>query len=213
MIYITGDTHRDFTRLIYLCQINKTTKRDILIILGDAGINYYGQRDNELKQDLNKLPITLFCIHGNHEKRPESIKTYKERTFKKGIVYYEEKFEPFQHKTVLFVNGGGPIKQNYKSYPCFTSWGELVAVNDVIGITFNWRSGKSEDISAMIDYLFVHAKELGIAVNEICVFPLCRAVNNTINCVLKYPEIRKLILYYGKISESTKLVKCENMKH
>lgn len=101
MIYITGDTHRDFTRLLYLCQINKTTKRDILIILGDAGINYYGERDNELKQDLNKLPITLFCIHGNHEKRPESIKIYKERTFKKGIVYYEEKYP-----NLLFAKDG-----------------------------------------------------------------------------------------------------------
>lgn len=37
-----------------------------------------------------------------------------------------------------------------------------MAVNDVIAITFNWRSGKSEDIIAMIDYLFVHAEELGI---------------------------------------------------
>lgn len=137
------------------------------------------------------------------------INSAGEQTFD---IYYPKDFKPLQHKTVLFVNGGGPIKQNFKSYPCFTSWGELVAINDVIGITFNWRSGKSEDIVAMIDYLFVHAKELGIAVNEICVFPLCRAVNNTINCVLKYPEIKKIILYYGKISKNTELAKCGNMK-
>lgn len=127
-------------------------------------------------------------------------------------IYYPKDFKSFQHKTVLFVNGGGPIKQNYKSYPCFTSWGELMAVNDVIAITFNWRSGKSEDIIAMIDYLFVHAEELGIDVHEICVFSLCRAVNYTIHCVLKYPEIKKMILYYGKISKNIKLDQCENMK-
>lgn len=164
---------------------------------------------------LVSIPPIAYQYHGEEfltvkKDIPYCSNNSTEQTFD---IYYPKDFEPFQHKTVLFVNGGGPIKQNYKSYPCFTSWGELVAVNDVIGITFNWRSGKNEDISAMIDYLFVHAKELGIAVNEICVFPLCRAVNNTINCVLKYPEIRKLILYYGKISESTKLVKCENMKH
>lgn len=127
-------------------------------------------------------------------------------------VYYPKDFQPFRHKTVLFVNGGGPIKQDYKSYPCFTSWGELVAVHNVVGITFNWRSGKQEDIIAMIDHLFVHAQELGINTNEICVFSLCRSVNYTIECVLRYPEIKKMILYYGKISTHTKLADCANMK-
>ena len=40
-IYITGDTHREFDRIRYFCEKNKTTKNDIIIILGDAGINYY----------------------------------------------------------------------------------------------------------------------------------------------------------------------------
>lgn len=125
-------------------------------------------------------------------------------------VYYPKDFHPFQHKTVLFVNGGGPIKQDYKSYSCFTSWGELVAVENIIGITFNWRSGKQEDIIAMIDYLFAHEKELGINTHEICVFSLCRSVNYTLGCVLKYPEIKKMIMYYGKISTNTKLANCAN---
>lgn len=140
---------------------------------------------------------------------PYCSKDAGEQTFD---IYYPKDFQSFQHKCVLFVNGGGPIKQNYKAYLCFTSWGELVAANDMIGIIFNWRSGKIEDITAMIDYLFDHAVELGIDVDEICVFPLCRAVNNAINCVLKYPKIKKMILYYGKISKNTNLAKCENMK-
>ena len=37
MIYITGDTHREFYRLHNIEQ----NKDNILIILGDAGINYY----------------------------------------------------------------------------------------------------------------------------------------------------------------------------
>ena len=36
MIYITGDTHRDFSRLFKL----KQNKDNMLIVLGDAGINY-----------------------------------------------------------------------------------------------------------------------------------------------------------------------------
>ena len=63
MIYITGDTHRDFRRVETFCNVTETTKDDILIILGDAGINYYGEsNDNCLKEELSKLPITLFCI-------------------------------------------------------------------------------------------------------------------------------------------------------
>ena len=40
-IYITGDTHRDFSRIYNFCEKQGTTKDDIMIILGDAGINYY----------------------------------------------------------------------------------------------------------------------------------------------------------------------------
>ena len=35
MLYITGDTHRDFSRLYSL----EASSDDILIILGDSGIN------------------------------------------------------------------------------------------------------------------------------------------------------------------------------
>ena len=43
MIYITGDTHRDFYRLNI---INKN-ENDMLIILGDVGINYYLNKDDK----------------------------------------------------------------------------------------------------------------------------------------------------------------------
>ena len=72
MIYITGDTHGDFSIVEGFCQHNETTTDDVLIILGDVGINYFGEpHDLDLKKELSDYPITLFCIHGNHEKRPE----------------------------------------------------------------------------------------------------------------------------------------------
>ena len=40
-IYLTGDTHREFHRIKQFCEEYETTTEDILIILGDAGINYY----------------------------------------------------------------------------------------------------------------------------------------------------------------------------
>ena len=93
MVYITGDTHGNFNRIKNFCVKNNTTKNDVLIILGDAGINYnLDSSDTYLKYQLSKLPITLFCIHGNHEERPENINTYKTDTFLDGEVYVESKF-------------------------------------------------------------------------------------------------------------------------
>ena len=93
MIYLTGDTHGDFTRIEEFCDLYETTEEDILIILGDAGINFYlNERDIELKEELCQLPLTLFCIHGNHEERPDLVGTYEEKEWQEGLVYYEEDY-------------------------------------------------------------------------------------------------------------------------
>lgn len=102
MIYITGDKHGDFREIFYFCYENKTTLDDIMIVLGDAGINYYAnEKDYILKDSLLQYPITFFCIHGNHEERPENIKTYKTKRFHDGVVYYEE-----DYPNVLFAKDG-----------------------------------------------------------------------------------------------------------
>ena len=92
-IYITGDTHGSFSRIERFCEEHHTTTDDLLIILGDAGINYYlDERDTTLKHHLSKLPITLLCIHGNHEERPENIPTYSEIDFCGDRAYAEQEF-------------------------------------------------------------------------------------------------------------------------
>lgn len=102
MIYITGDKHADFREVFYFCYANETTLDDILIVLGDAGINYYAnEKDYTLKNSLKEYPITFFCIHGNHEERPENIKTYKTKKFYDGIVYYED-----DYPNILFAKDG-----------------------------------------------------------------------------------------------------------
>ena len=74
--FLTGDTHGDFRRIDVFCKEILTDKSDIMCILGDAGINYYlGKKDFLLKQYLKDMPITFFCVHGNHEERPFNIPT------------------------------------------------------------------------------------------------------------------------------------------
>lgn len=90
MIYITGDTHGRFDRILKFCEENETTKDDILIILGDAGINYWeDSRDKRLKKKLAQFPITILCIYGNHEQRPENIVSYKYEEWQGGLVLCE----------------------------------------------------------------------------------------------------------------------------
>ena len=94
MVYITGDTHRkEFDRIEEFCEEYETTTDDVMVILGDAGINFHGEPgDSDLKRELSDLPITLLCIHGNHEMRPETIRTYDEEDRFGGVVYMEPVF-------------------------------------------------------------------------------------------------------------------------
>lgn len=93
MTYITGDTHGDFKRIKRFCSIAETTKDDTLIILGDSGLNYYTDfRCLRYKQEASRLPIKLFCIHGNHEERASNIPTYKEHQYWGGRVLIEDDF-------------------------------------------------------------------------------------------------------------------------
>ena len=102
MIYITGDTHGQFERIEAFCERFATSREDILIILGDAGINFGGwNRDCMKKRFLESLPITIFCIHGNHEQRPQTIDSYQEKQWHGGTVYYEE-----EYPDLLFAKDG-----------------------------------------------------------------------------------------------------------
>lgn len=81
-VYLTGDTHGRFERIACFCRDNHTTLGDVLIILGDASVNYYlDHRDEKLKQYIDTMPVTLLCIHGNHEARPTAALGYEGRAF------------------------------------------------------------------------------------------------------------------------------------
>lgn len=65
MIYVTGDTHGDFQRIEDFCTRMGTSKDDIMIILGDAGINFSGGERDQLKKEwISMLPITFFVYTG-----------------------------------------------------------------------------------------------------------------------------------------------------
>jgi 3-oxoacid CoA-transferase subunit A len=58
-----------------------------------VGANLYtGLKDSIFKKRLNDADIIFFYIHGNHEMRPETIPSYKIKTWNEGEVYFEEEY-------------------------------------------------------------------------------------------------------------------------
>lgn len=122
MIYITGDTHRDFYRLHSIAK----NKDNMIIILGDAGINHcLNVEDNELKQYLNDMNVKLFCVQGNHEERPENISSYKEIDMFEGKVFIEDEYPnlifakngelyTIDGNSVLVIGGAYSVDKDYR---------------------------------------------------------------------------------------------------
>lgn len=175
MIYITGDTHGDFRRVENFCKENNTSKDDILIILGDAGINYHlNLWDEDLKISLDKLPITLFCIYGNHEKRASSIGTYEEMKWNGGVVYVEQKYPSilfakdgeifdFNGKKAIVIGGAYSIDKFYRvarNWPWFPDEQPSEEIK-------NYVENQLNSINWQVDYVFTHTAPLKYEPTEV----------------------------------------------
>ena len=134
MVYITGDTHRDFRRVVEFCHRHNPEPGDILVILGDAGINYFGTKespdddfycDRAIKRALSQLPLTFFCVHGNHEMRPESIASYETVSWQGATAYAEPAFPQLlfakdgeiyelMGKRCLVIGGAYSVDKDYR---------------------------------------------------------------------------------------------------
>ncbi len=122
MIYITGDTHRNFSRIY---KLEKDTD-NMLIVLGDVGINYYlNEEDKNYKEYLKKFNLKLFCVRGNHEERPDNISTYKEVEMFGGEVFIEEEYPNLifakdgetyniDGKKILVIGGAYSVDKQYR---------------------------------------------------------------------------------------------------
>ena len=168
MVYITGDTHREFERVEEFCEEYGTTDDDVLIILGDVGINYYlDDRDNEVKEELSQLPITLLCIHGNHEERPELINSYTEKMWKGGLVYFEEDYPnilfakdgeiyDFDGRKAIAIGGAYSVDKYYRLYYNL-AWFESEQPDECIK---RYVENKLESVGWKVDYVLSHTGPL-----------------------------------------------------
>ncbi len=127
-LFITGDKHGEFSFLEDFCKTNKTSKEDVLIILGDAGILYFGNktlRERYLKDYISNFPITLFCVRGNHEERAEDRNEMVKKEMFENEVYYDPDYpnilyaiDGFQYvingETFFIIGGAYSVDKFYR---------------------------------------------------------------------------------------------------
>ena len=106
MVYLTGDIHGNPSRIVRFAEHQELTPSDTIILLGDVGMNYHGDRRDKLaKMWLSEVKATVLCIHGNHEMRPHTVDGYKTKEWNGGMVWYED-----EYPNLLFARDGDIFK-------------------------------------------------------------------------------------------------------
>jgi len=128
--FLTGDTHGNNDKRVWSILHNNSVnpQETAVIILGDAGFNYYlNKRDYWNKKKTSELGCHVYCVRGNHEQRPELISTMS-KTYDKdvqGYVYFEPEFPLIKYfidgeiytingYKVLIIGGAYSVDKHYR---------------------------------------------------------------------------------------------------
>jgi acetyl esterase/lipase len=77
---------------------------------------------------------------------------------------------------VIFIHGGGPPGAPMKEMGVYTSYGRLIAAQDMVAVTFTHRLGYPKtliregaaDVAAAVGYVRAHAAELNVDPDRLC---------------------------------------------
>lgn len=166
MVYITGDTHGDFSRYFDFVDKISPTEDDVIIVLGDAGLNYHrNEADDSRKEFVNQFPFTTFCIHGNHEMRPGDIQSYQTKEFHGGIVWYEETYP-----NIAFAKDGEIY--DFDCHSCIVIGGAYsLDKYERLELGMNWFANEqpSDEIKSFVEkQLIERGNEIDIILSHTC---------------------------------------------
>jgi 3-oxoacid CoA-transferase subunit A len=141
-IYVMGDIHGK-TPIVLEELINRPNKDKIaVILLGDAGLNYYGNtRDFYFKKYMNEIGVHFYCLRGNHEKRPEDVAGI-ERMFDcytENYVYAEPQFPNIKY----LIDG---YEYMFNGYSCLAIGGAY-SVDKWYRLERNWMWFANEQLN------------------------------------------------------------------
>lgn len=154
MYYITGDRHGQLVSgegdLLAFSRKMKTAPEDVLILLGDAGLNYHVQWNRKKKKYesagalhllkmVSRIPLTFLVVQGNHE-APAWYCEYMERSWSQrfqgpvwscpeaaNILFLENgEIYTIDSREYLVMGGADSIDKAYRQIP------------DENGTTFRW---------------------------------------------------------------------------
>lgn len=164
MIFLTGDLHRNISRLDIenFPQQQNLTKNDYLIVLGDFGLIWDGGKlENELLDELNKKNFTTLFIDGNHENF-ELLNQYKTEEWKGGkihkirnSVFHLMRGEIFNiDKKTFFTMGGASSIDKHLRKENVSWWKEELPSKEEIEYAFSNIYAYQE---CGVDYILSHS--------------------------------------------------------
>lgn len=138
----TGDIHGRLDRFQNFDFGNSTPENTAMIILGDAGFNYYlSGRDDRMKQEAAKFPCTFYCVRGNHEARPQDIEGMEilHDDNVNGPVYWQPEYPNVRY----LVDGGFYTIDGKKTLIL----GGAYSVDKFYRLAMGWRWFENEQLS------------------------------------------------------------------
>lgn len=166
MVYFTGDIHGNPESIGRFFEKIKPQQNDVIVLLGDVGANYYGnRRDKLLKDYLNSFGCDFLCIHGNHEMRPSAELGYME------ICWHDGKaFQQPEYPHVIFAKDGEIYSLNGLRYLVI---GGAYSVDKYYRLMRHWNwwadEQPSEEIKAYVEQQ-IKDKPFDIVLSHTCPF-------------------------------------------
>ena len=142
------------------------TMKDVIVLLGDVGANYYnGRKDYLMKQWLNNSGTRFLCIHGNHEMRPVNISGYIETEWCGGKGWLQP-----EYPNLVFAKDGEIYMMNGLRYLVI---GGAYSVDKYYRLSRGWNwwpdEQPSPEIKAYVEQQ-IREKKFDIVLSHTCPF-------------------------------------------
>ena len=140
--------------------------KDVIVLLGDVGANYYnGRKDYLMKQWLNDSGTRFLCIHGNHEMRPVNISGYIETEWCGGKGWLQP-----EYPNLVFAKDGEIYMMNGLWYLVI---GGAYSVDKYYRLSRGWNwwpdEQPSPEIKAYVEQQ-IREKKFDIVLSHTCPF-------------------------------------------